>query len=884
MLHYLLRAEPFTSLAIELQGGRFDCPDRLFFSIEDCWLSSMESMSDVKELVPELFYLPEVLINTGRLPLGSRAPPGARGAPDALPEVPVDDVVLPPWAKGSAHEFVRLHREALESEHVSRHLHEWVDLVFGFKQRGRAAELAHNVFYYLTYEGAVDLDKVVDPVQRRSIETQIAHFGQTPSQLLTKPHPPRLPLPAAQRLLRELQARPPPSPLSLSPSQQGNTASGRAAARVGHGYLSVWSEPVNAAQVPGGGFVTVAPAAAPAAPASAAAAPGSGVWSLLSLASPLALGSKLRLAPSAPLVRQEPQGGPLDPQPVAPALVSLTVLADRVVCVHGDLSFAVHAWSGAADVSAPEVPLAPSSTVALTRLGAYRVLAGAPLAVVRETASGTALVAAPAGPLPSTAAAQAALHAPAPEAAAPTLPSARRLSVSASQGSPLRRADSRLAASPLPAAAATAGAAALAGAAAAAGALAAAQANGAGAGAGFEAAPGPCQCMPQSAAALLLAAGTERFACAKAGKLLLSVGYADGSLRAQYCDSARLEAAAVAHRGPALCVALCEREELVATGGADGRIVLWQLDGGASSSSSSSSEAARERDDVTELFGFGAGASAARLKAPAEAAAAAANAKREAAGEAGGAGRAADAHALETLLLGEAPALLGDEPFADGEAAGAAAAPQQQQLGLPSCGVLVAVRRVWGHDAPVTAIALASGMAVLVSGDAAGRVLVHSTDDGAFLRALPLPPPPCLPGALQPVCPVTAIRLGRLTGTVALHRLGPGGGLFTLSVNGVPLSAATARQDDRPALLLCYVDGSGTELLLSAGRDGVLRARPAAALDDPRREAALTLLPPGRGALCSLQHSPAAEAVLLGTDRGQLCIVQLQAVLKTIEI
>ena len=28
----------------------------------------------------------------------------------------------------------------------------------------------------------------------------------------------------------------------------------------------------------------------------------------------------------------------------------------------------------------------------------------------------------------------------------------------------------------------------------------------------------------------------------------------------------------------------------------------------------------------------------------------------------------------------------------------------------------------------------------------------------------------------------------------------------------------------------------------------------------------------------------AAEAVLLGTDRGQLCIVQLQAVLKTIEI
>ncbi len=30
--------------------------------------------------------------------------------------------------------------------------------------------------------------------------------------------------------------------------------------------------------------------------------------------------------------------------------------------------------------------------------------------------------------------------------------------------------------------------------------------------------------------------------------------------------------------------------------------------------------------------------------------------------------------------------------------------------------------------------------------------------------------------------------------------------------------------------------------------------------------------------------SNSADCVLLGTDRGQLCVVQLQAVLKTIEI
>ena len=41
------------------------------------------------------------------------------------------DVELPPWANGSAHEFVRLHREALECDHVSERLHAWIDLIFG---------------------------------------------------------------------------------------------------------------------------------------------------------------------------------------------------------------------------------------------------------------------------------------------------------------------------------------------------------------------------------------------------------------------------------------------------------------------------------------------------------------------------------------------------------------------------------------------------------------------------------------------------------------------------------------------------------------------------------------------------------------------------------
>ena len=181
VLHYLIRQEPFTTMAIELQSGRFDCPDRLFFDIAGSWNGCLTSTSDMKELIPEFFCLPEMFLNTNNFPLG-RTQTGR----------PIDNVGLPPWAKGSPFEFVRIHRLALESEYVSRNLHNWIDLVFGYKQRGPEAETAHNIFHHLSYEGSVDLDKIADEVDRQAAESHIQNFGQTPSQLsVLDPHPTR---------------------------------------------------------------------------------------------------------------------------------------------------------------------------------------------------------------------------------------------------------------------------------------------------------------------------------------------------------------------------------------------------------------------------------------------------------------------------------------------------------------------------------------------------------------------------------------------------------------------------------------------------------------------------------------------------------------------
>ncbi|KDP41495.1 hypothetical protein JCGZ_15902 [Jatropha curcas] len=190
VLYYLLRLEPFTSLHRNLQGGKFDHADRLFQSIEGTYRNCLSNTSDVKELIPEFFYMPEFLVNSNSYHLGVKQD-----------GEPIGDVSLPPWAKGSPELFVSKNREALESEYVSSNLHHWIDLVFGYKQRGKPAVEAANIFYYLTYEGAVDLDNMEDELQRSAIEDQIANFGQTPIQIFRKKHPRRgPPIPIAHPL------------------------------------------------------------------------------------------------------------------------------------------------------------------------------------------------------------------------------------------------------------------------------------------------------------------------------------------------------------------------------------------------------------------------------------------------------------------------------------------------------------------------------------------------------------------------------------------------------------------------------------------------------------------------------------------------------------
>ena len=106
VLFFLIRLQPFTGLARSLQGGRFDHADRLFASVDRCWRACSSppptSRAHSGPYSPSFSQLQR--LQPGRHQKGTS----------------IGDVALQ-WSQ--RFEFIRIMREALESETVSARMH-----------------------------------------------------------------------------------------------------------------------------------------------------------------------------------------------------------------------------------------------------------------------------------------------------------------------------------------------------------------------------------------------------------------------------------------------------------------------------------------------------------------------------------------------------------------------------------------------------------------------------------------------------------------------------------------------------------------------------------------------------------------------------------------
>ena len=167
--NYLVRIFPYTHISIELQGDKFDDPNRLFNDVKGSFRSASTQKSDVRELIPEFFCFPEMFFNLNDLDLGIKDN-GTK----------VNDVVTP--CRNNPYEFSSLMRNILENDEISSNINKWIDIIFGYKNKGKEAEDACNVFTETSYQENIDLKKV----DNKELYLRYAEFGLIPNQISTK--------------------------------------------------------------------------------------------------------------------------------------------------------------------------------------------------------------------------------------------------------------------------------------------------------------------------------------------------------------------------------------------------------------------------------------------------------------------------------------------------------------------------------------------------------------------------------------------------------------------------------------------------------------------------------------------------------------------------
>jgi len=187
--NFMIRLFPYSFLCIELQRNGFDNPNRLFFSIEETFYNISIHKSDLRELIPEFFYLPEMFMNINSFEFGKK-----------IDKQPVDNVIMPVLEENGK-ENNKIHKKN-ENEDISRFflfiesirnkleevknhkLNSWFDLIFGDHQRYKTKPKDKNQYFrnhsYIdineaTYQKYFNSNAILDSVEFGLIPLQTIH-------------------------------------------------------------------------------------------------------------------------------------------------------------------------------------------------------------------------------------------------------------------------------------------------------------------------------------------------------------------------------------------------------------------------------------------------------------------------------------------------------------------------------------------------------------------------------------------------------------------------------------------------------------------------------------------------------------------------------------
>jgi len=126
-LYYLIRIFPYSLIKIELYGDGFGSPNRLFYSVQKTMINTITQKSDFKEMIPELYYFPELFTNSNELFFGKTV--DGQYINNVFIKENKNNEDEDPYEK---YAYLAKCKNYLEFDNLK--LNEWINLIFGINQ------------------------------------------------------------------------------------------------------------------------------------------------------------------------------------------------------------------------------------------------------------------------------------------------------------------------------------------------------------------------------------------------------------------------------------------------------------------------------------------------------------------------------------------------------------------------------------------------------------------------------------------------------------------------------------------------------------------------------------------------------------------------------
>jgi len=190
----LIRLFPYTFCSIEIQKVGFDKPDRCFISLELLLSMMINTQGNFMELIPEFFYLPEMLMNINNI----KFPQPTEGIFDDIDisnnlikkELESYEKVLDINNKKEDRKrilkmFIFILKMKTKLEKLGDKITPWLNIIFGKKQRYLDKKKEKQLFTSASYINYINEDENISGENAIDDEkmTQV-EIGQVPSQII----------------------------------------------------------------------------------------------------------------------------------------------------------------------------------------------------------------------------------------------------------------------------------------------------------------------------------------------------------------------------------------------------------------------------------------------------------------------------------------------------------------------------------------------------------------------------------------------------------------------------------------------------------------------------------------------------------------------------